>query len=163
MSSLNSMKLTVRSMMCDFLCLLTWRWRRNLTAVIQVMVHVWKQPERRRAAGSDRLCVCIHAVCLCVFVTGGMKETDSSIRLLFVPCLDKRRCFLWCLHDSLGSIVWKQQRFIVGKGIIRGPSLVWERKGDGNGVEGPSAAGWVYCKLGEGCVCFRRGDTKDLG
>lgn len=102
---------------------------------------------------------------VCVFLTEGMQETDSSIRL-FVPCLDKRRCFLCCLHDSLGPIVWKQQGFIIGKGIIRVPGLSGGglgEKGDGNGVEGLCTARWVYCKLGEGCVYVWRGNTKDLG
>lgn len=44
-------------------------------------------------------------------------------------------------------------------------SLRKEEKGGGNGVKGLSAAGWLYCKLGEGCVCVCMfgGVTKDLG
>lgn len=42
-------------------------------------------------------------------------------------------------------------------------SLGKEENGDGNGVKGLSAAGWLYCKLGEGCVCMFGGVTKDLG
>lgn len=42
-------------------------------------------------------------------------------------------------------------------------SLGKEENGDVNGVKGLSAAGWLYCKLGEGCVCMFGGVTKDLG
>lgn len=86
-----------------------------------------------------------------------------------MPCLDKRRCFLCCLHDSLGPIVWKQQRFIIGKGIIRVPfgclegRSVWEKKGTEMGLKGRLQQDGYTVNWGRGCLYVWRGNTKDLG
>lgn len=69
-------------------------------------------------------------ICLCFFQSWVCKEADSRIRL-FVPCLDKGRCFLCCLCDFLGLIVLKQWWFNIGKCIIRLPWLVYRASSTG--------------------------------
>lgn len=85
-------------------------------------------------------------ICLCFFQSWVCKEADSRIRL-FVPCLDKGRCFLCCLRahcvEAVVIYYWK----VYNKApwlVYRASSTGWLGGGgwggNGNAVGGPPPA-----------------------
>lgn len=131
-----------------------------------------KERKTRRKQSS----VCLHTYHTCVhtFVCTSWprvcrKPTTVSGHLC--PTLIREGVSSAALHDSLGPIVWKQQRFIIGKGIIRVLCLSGWRggrqsgeEGDGNGAEGAvcRGRGLQYCKLGGWGVCTFGGVTQRI-